>query len=142
MHCGPGELLPEIAGPVAYRVSPNLSPAGLPNNPATLALVQRLRGQPATLDELSGRTVLGRARAKRLLNGLHLQSSLIVSRLPAVATLHDAPGQGRRMNCARLCTNPWLGIASLLLALAHCMTTVSTDEAADANTALHSGHPS
>jgi len=139
MHSGPGDLLPEIAGPVAYRVSPTLSPTGLPNNPATAALVQRLRGQPATLDELSGGTVLGRARAKRLLNGLHLQSSLIVSRLPSAAATHDVPGTSRRRDCARLCTNPWLGIVSLLLAFAQCMATAPTDEAADVGTTLHNG---
>jgi len=102
MHSGSGELLPEIAGPVLYRVAPGLSPAGMPNQPAALALVLRLRGRPVTLDELSGHTVLGKARAKRLLNALHLQSSLMVTKVPTAPSLHDAPGRGRARALARL----------------------------------------
>lgn len=102
MHSGSGELLPEIAGPVLYRVAPGLSPEGLPNHPAALALILRLRGRPVTLDELSGHTVLGKARAKRLLNALHLQCSLIVSKVPTTPSLHDAPGRGRTPVLARL----------------------------------------
>ena len=73
-------LLPEIAGPAAYRVAPGLDVAGfaLPN--AEAAAVYRLRRESATLRSVSGWPGFDRGRATRLLNALYLQAGLIVSR--------------------------------------------------------------
>lgn len=74
------ELLPEIAGPAAYRVAPGLDIAALPLNGPMRAAVERLARRAATLRELAAWPGLDRERAVRLLNALYLQSGLIVSR--------------------------------------------------------------
>ena len=74
------ELLPEIAGPAAYRVSPSLDSHSLPARGALLATIERLRRNSANLGEIASWPALDRERAARLLNGLYLQSGLIVSR--------------------------------------------------------------
>jgi hypothetical protein len=73
-------LLPEIAGPAAYRVAPGLDTTGfaLPN--AEAAAVYRLRRESATLRTVSQWPGFDRDRAARLLNALYLQAGLIVSR--------------------------------------------------------------
>jgi hypothetical protein len=48
------------------------------------AVMQQMRHEPATLDQLAGWSLLGRYRVKRLLNALYLQSGLVISRSPSV----------------------------------------------------------
>lgn len=74
------ELLPEIAGPAAYRVAPALDIATLPPTGALKAALLRLQGSASTLNEIAGWPGLDRERAARLLNALYLQAGLIVSR--------------------------------------------------------------
>lgn len=74
------DLLPEIAGPAAYRVAPSLDFDAQPPNPALRAMVDRLRRHSANLAEIASWPGIGRERASRMLNGLYLQSGLIVSR--------------------------------------------------------------
>ena len=74
-------LLPEIAGPVAYRVAPGLDLGALRVAGALLASIQRLQqGERVTLREMADWPGLDAERAARLLNALYLQSGLIVSR--------------------------------------------------------------
>jgi hypothetical protein len=83
LHGSRGELLPEIAGPVAYRISPagELGALQQLEQGATLAAaVARLRRQTTALGELEGWPGFNRERAQRLLNGLYLNSALMVSR--------------------------------------------------------------
>ena len=74
------ELLPEIAGPAAYRVAPSLDINALPARGVLRATIERLRRNSANLGEIASWPALDRERAARLLNGLYLQSGLIVSR--------------------------------------------------------------
>ena len=74
------ELLPEIAGPAVYRVSPALELAALDVGGALRAAIERLRGQPTSLSGIAGWPAFNRERAARLLNALYLQAGLIVSR--------------------------------------------------------------
>lgn len=77
------ELLPEIAGPVAYRISPSGKLTALQQleRGATLAAaVQRLGRQTTALGDIEGWPGFNRERAQRLLNGLYLNSALMVSR--------------------------------------------------------------
>ena len=80
MRGGRNELLPEIAGPAVYRVTPGLQMSTLPAGGALLSAVQRLRREGANLREISEWPGLDRERAIRLLNALYLQSGLMVSR--------------------------------------------------------------
>ena len=74
------ELLPEIAGPAAYRVAPTADFSALDLGAALAAAVVRLRREAAPLALISTWPGLDRERAMRLLNGVYLQSGLIVSR--------------------------------------------------------------
>jgi hypothetical protein len=74
------ELLPEIAGPAVYRVSPALDLARLPVSGALRAAIDRLHRQAISLSGLAGWPAFDRERAARLLNALYLQAGLIVSR--------------------------------------------------------------
>ena len=74
------ELLPEIAGPAAYRVAPALDDDALPVSGVMRVAIQRLRRSTATLNEISSWPDLNRERAARLLNALYLLTGLIVSR--------------------------------------------------------------
>jgi hypothetical protein len=74
------ELLPEIAGPAAYRVSPGLDLTGLRVNGSLMAAVERLQRSSTSLRSLSEWPGFDRERAARLLNALYLQAGLIVSR--------------------------------------------------------------
>ena len=83
------QLLPEIAGPVAYRIAPSADFSGLHLSGALASAVTRLRRQTTPLQELSSWPGLDAERASRLLNGLYLQSGLIVTRShPAAAGPH------------------------------------------------------
>ncbi len=74
------ELLPEIAGPAVYRVSPDLDIRTLPASGALRATIDRLRRQTAHLGEIASWPAFDRERAARLLNALYLQSGLMISR--------------------------------------------------------------
>jgi len=74
------ELLPEIAGPAVYRVSPALEIHALPVTGAIRAAIQRLRQQATSLGGIATWPAFDRERAARLLNALYLQAGLIVSR--------------------------------------------------------------
>ncbi len=74
------ELLPEIAGPAVYRVSPALDLGALPISGALRAAIDRLHHQAISLSGLAAWPAFDRERAVRLLNALYLQAGLIVSR--------------------------------------------------------------
>lgn len=93
------ELLPEIAGPVAYRISPAADLAGLREleQGATLAAaVARLRRETTALADIEGWPGFSPDRAQRLLNGLYLNAALMVSRTHPSAI----QGQARRARAA------------------------------------------
>lgn len=74
------ELLPEIAGPAVYRVSPALDLGALPVSGALRAAIVRLSQQAISFGSIAAWPAFDRERAARLLNGLYLQAGLIVSR--------------------------------------------------------------
>ncbi len=74
------ELLPEIAGPAVYRVSPALDVEALPLSGAIRAAILRLRQQATSVGGIATWPAFDRERAARLLNALYLQAGLIVSR--------------------------------------------------------------
>jgi hypothetical protein len=85
-------LLPELAGPAAYRVAPDLSLSGLDLPGAMAACIHRLRRQTCNLPDIAGWPGVGNERATRLLNALYLQSGLIVSRSHPAATVEGWTG--------------------------------------------------
>lgn len=86
-HGATEDLLPEIAGPAVYRVSPGLQIAALPPDPEVITVLHAMRRRPYMLDELAQSPGFSRARACRLLNAVYLQAGLIVSRsLPKLWT--------------------------------------------------------
>ncbi len=80
LHGARSELLPEIAGPVAYRIAPGIDLSALDLAGSLGAAVARLKRQTTPLREIEAWPGLDRERASRLLNGLYLQAGLIVSR--------------------------------------------------------------
>ena len=75
-----GSLLPEIAGPVAYRVAPGFTLGGLRAGGVLRTGVQRLQGERFSLRDMADWPGFDASRAARLLNALYLQSGLIISR--------------------------------------------------------------
>jgi hypothetical protein len=73
-------LLPEIAGVAAYRVVPGADLQVLDLNGSLAAAVTRLGRQATALSEIASWPGFDRERAMRMLNGLYLQSALMVSR--------------------------------------------------------------
>src|SRR5215471_19235715 len=80
MRGGRTELLPEIAGPALYRVTPGLQLGSLPVAGNLPAAIYRLRQAGATLTDITEWPGFDRERAVRLLNALYLQAGLMVSR--------------------------------------------------------------
>jgi len=80
LHGTRAELLPEIAGPVGYRITPTTDLSGLDMGGLLAAAVERLQRQTTTLAEISQWPGFDRERATRLLNGLYLQAGLMVTR--------------------------------------------------------------
>jgi hypothetical protein len=74
------ELLPEIAGPAVYRVTPSLNVEALPVSGPLRESIERLRNETATLSDVAQWPGLDRELAARLLNALYLQAGLMVSR--------------------------------------------------------------
>ena len=79
------QLLPEIAGPAAYRVALGMNLRDVVLTGVVQAAVNRLHRESANLREMSEWPGLNRSRAMRLLNALYLQGGLIVSRTHPVA---------------------------------------------------------
>ena len=72
-------LLPGIAGPALYRCTPDSQlPGDAP--PAWREALRRLRDQPVSVETVAAWPGMEPAQARRLLNGLYLQSGLIVTR--------------------------------------------------------------
>lgn len=89
LHGTRADLLPEIAGPVAYRIAPSTDFSGLDLAGTLASAVARLRRHTTPLAEISTWPGLDRERATRLLNGLYLQSGLIITRShPAAGGAH------------------------------------------------------
>jgi hypothetical protein len=86
LHGAREDLLPEIAGPAAYRVAPAFETAALPVGGVLAASVQRLQRATTPLREIAEWPGFDRARAMRLLNALYLQGALIVTRTHPAAT--------------------------------------------------------
>ena len=80
------ELLPEIAGQAAYRISPGLNLRNLELSGSLAEAVARLRRHTTNLGEMALWPGFDRERAMRLLNGLYLQAGLMVSRTHPAAT--------------------------------------------------------
>ncbi len=74
------ELLPEIAGQAAYRISAGLSLRALPLRGSLAAAVARLQRETTSLRQIAQWPGFDRGRATRLLNALYLQGGLMVSR--------------------------------------------------------------
>ena len=81
-----GELLPEIAGQAAYRISPGLNLRTLEMHGTLADAVARLKRETTNLREMAQWPGFDRERAMRLLNGLYLQAGLMVSRTHPAAT--------------------------------------------------------
>ena len=96
LHGARGELLPEIAGPVRYRLAAGAGLRGLPFDPRELGLLQRLRSRAASLPELAAATALEPAQLRRLLNALYLQSGLMVTRAFSLPPADAAAASPRR----------------------------------------------
>jgi hypothetical protein len=79
-------LLPELGGSTAYRATPGADLVAPDMPPPLLAAIARLRREATNLREMSGWAGFDREIACRLLNGLYLQSALIVSRAHPAAT--------------------------------------------------------
>ncbi|MDP1899505.1 MAG: hypothetical protein Q8K96_03500 [Rubrivivax sp.] len=82
-------LLPEIAGVATYRVAPGCDLRALDLCGSLATAVARLSLQSSALGEIAGWPGFDRERAMRMLNGLYLQSALIISRSNPAA-LDDA----------------------------------------------------
>jgi hypothetical protein len=80
------DLLPEIAGQAAYRISPGLNLRILDLSGSMAEAVARLKRDTTNLREMSQWPGFDRERAMRLLNGLYLQAGLMVSRTHPAAT--------------------------------------------------------
>ncbi|MFN7725501.1 MAG: hypothetical protein ACK5QH_10550 [Rubrivivax sp.] len=90
------ELLPEIAGSAAYRLAPGAELRALNLSGSLAAAVDRLRRGTTNLREMSAWPGFDRARAMRLLNGLYLQASLMVTRThPAAISDSWSSGEPR-----------------------------------------------
>ncbi len=74
------DLLPELAGDVRCRVTLGVTLTGLPVDGAIRRLVQRMKSEPRSIEELLTATPLSRVTTQRVWNALYLQSALMVSR--------------------------------------------------------------
>lgn len=88
------ELLPEIAGTMAYRIAPGAVVEGI-GEPALDDTLQRLRRQTCNLRDIAAWPGMDDERAARLLNGLYLQAALVLSRSHPAA-INDGWDGGQR----------------------------------------------
>ncbi len=89
------ELLPEIAGQAAYRISPGLNLRVLELRGTLADAVARLKRETTNLRGVAQWPGFDLERAMRLLNGLYLQGGLMVSRTHPAAAAADAWNGGR-----------------------------------------------
>lgn len=80
------ELLPEISGQAAYRITPTLDLSTLDLTGSLASACEKLKRQTTSLREIAEWPGFDRARAMRMLNGLYLQAGLMVSRTHPAAT--------------------------------------------------------
>ena len=80
------ELLPEIAGQAAYRITPTLDLSGLDLSGSLASACEKLKRHTTSLREIAEWPGFDRPRAMRMLNGLYLQAGLMVSRTHPAAT--------------------------------------------------------
>jgi hypothetical protein len=80
------ELLPEIAGQAAYRITPTLDLTTLDLTGSLASACEKLKRQTTSLREIAEWPGFDRTRAMRMLNGLYLQAGLMVSRTHPAAT--------------------------------------------------------
>lgn len=80
------ELLPEISGNAAYRITPTLDLSALELSGTLASACDRLKRHTTSLREIAEWPGFDRARAMRMLNGLYLQAGLMVSRTHPAAT--------------------------------------------------------
>ncbi|HNU09832.1 MAG TPA: hypothetical protein PKJ45_00535 [Rubrivivax sp.] len=80
------ELLPEIAGQAAYRITPTMDLKALELSGSLASACERLKRRTTNLREISEWPGFDRTRAMRMLNGLYLQSGLMISRTHPAAT--------------------------------------------------------
>jgi hypothetical protein len=80
------ELLPEISGQAAYRITPTLDLRALDLSGSLASACERLQRQTTSLREIAEWPGFDRPRAMRMLNGLYLQAGLMVSRTHPAAT--------------------------------------------------------
>ncbi len=83
------ELLPEIAGRAAYRVSPGAALRQLALTGTLADAVARLKREATHIRDIARWPGFDDERARRLLNALYLQAALIVSRTHPAATGDD-----------------------------------------------------
>jgi hypothetical protein len=83
------ELLPEIAGQAAYRISPGLNLRRLELSGSMAEAVSRLKRDTSNLRQIGTWPGFDPERAMRMLNGLYLQGGLMVSRTHPAATNED-----------------------------------------------------
>jgi hypothetical protein len=81
-------LLPEIAGVAAYRVIPGADLEALDLTGSLGAAVARLRQQTTPLRDIAAWPGFDPDRASRMLNGLYLQSALMITRTHPGAINH------------------------------------------------------
>jgi hypothetical protein len=74
------ELLPEIAGQAAYRITPTLDLTTLELSGTLASACEKLKRQTTSLREIAEWPGFDKPRAMRMLNGLYLQAALMVSR--------------------------------------------------------------
>ena len=80
------ELLPEIAGQAAYRITPTMDLSILELSGSLASACEKLKRQTTSLREIAEWPGFDRTRAMRMLNGLYLQAGLMVSRTHPAAT--------------------------------------------------------
>ena len=80
------ELLPEIAGQAAYRITPTVDLSALELSGSLASACEKLQRQTTSLREIAEWPGFDRPRAVRMLNGLYLQAGLMVSRTHPAAT--------------------------------------------------------
>lgn len=80
LHGSRSALLPEIAGPMAYRIAPGAELDHLGADATLAEAVLRLRRRTCNLRDIADGPGMNEERAARLLNGLYLQAALVLSR--------------------------------------------------------------
>lgn len=89
------QLLPEIGGHAAYRLSADFASGSEAMSGALGPALRRLRLQVASLEDIGHWPGMGKDRATRLLNGVYLQGGLTVLRTHRAA--RDGTGRVERL---------------------------------------------